>query len=532
MQGPGCEYDVIIVGSGPAGVSAAFPLVESGLRVLMVDGGKTPRQPAPRMNFLTARATDPNQWRWMLGEQCEALRQLHGVSPKVRAPTNTFVFEEALEKNRIEACDLVAISSLAVGGLSRAWGGGVAFLTDEELARYPVPPGEMRSSCEAVAKRIGISGPRGDDLADFFAVDAWTQPALPLDAVAAFLLARYRQKRERLTRRGFRLGQSRVAVLSQGLKGREACDLSGNCLWGCEKRALYAASDDLEELKNRPNFRHLPGFIVERVISEAGVVKVIGGSQEGPKVLSGRKVLLACGTLATTRLALLAINFREELAMQSCPTAAFLLWIPRFLGHRPANFFGLGQLSFELKLSGATSCFGSLFKTTGVPVFEFAKELPFGTRFGVDLLEPLLRSSLVGNLFLPGSFSDIRVQLGEDGVLVVRGGYRDQASVLFGEARRRLRWAFARLGAQLLLPSFRVGKPGSDIHYAGTLPMARNPERGQTDPLGELPGAPGIHIIDGACLPVLPAKSHTLVIMANAHRIGQALAQKLAAKQA
>ena len=33
------DFDVIIVGSGPAGVSAAFPLVESGLNVLMVDGG-------------------------------------------------------------------------------------------------------------------------------------------------------------------------------------------------------------------------------------------------------------------------------------------------------------------------------------------------------------------------------------------------------------------------------------------------------------------------------------------------------------
>ena len=34
------DFDVIIVGSGPAGVSATFPLVESGVKVLMVDGGK------------------------------------------------------------------------------------------------------------------------------------------------------------------------------------------------------------------------------------------------------------------------------------------------------------------------------------------------------------------------------------------------------------------------------------------------------------------------------------------------------------
>ena len=41
------SFDVIVVGSGPAGVSAAFPLVESGLRVLMVDGGETPSVGVP-----------------------------------------------------------------------------------------------------------------------------------------------------------------------------------------------------------------------------------------------------------------------------------------------------------------------------------------------------------------------------------------------------------------------------------------------------------------------------------------------------
>ncbi|MGA2128891.1 MAG: FAD-dependent oxidoreductase, partial [Xanthobacteraceae bacterium] len=32
------DADIVIIGSGPAGVSAAFPLVETGLRVLMIDG--------------------------------------------------------------------------------------------------------------------------------------------------------------------------------------------------------------------------------------------------------------------------------------------------------------------------------------------------------------------------------------------------------------------------------------------------------------------------------------------------------------
>ena len=45
--------------------------------------------------------------------------------------------------------------------------------------------------------------------------------------------------------------------------------------------------------------------------------------------------------------------------------------------------------------------------------------------------------------------------------------------------------------------------------------------------VGELVGAPGIHVVDGASLPFLPAKSHTLTIMANADRISKNLAQTL-----
>jgi choline dehydrogenase-like flavoprotein len=40
-------------------------------------------------------------------------------------------------------------------------------------------------------------------------------------------------------------------------------------------------------------------------------------------------------------------------------------------------------------------------------------------------------------------------------------------------------------------------------------------------------GAPGLFVVDGAALPALPARHCTLTIMANADRIGRALAARL-----
>lgn len=521
------DFDVIIVGSGPAGVSAAFPLVDFGLRVLMVDGGNGSPVVPPTGQFLNLRCQDYGQSDWMIGRNFHALRETDAVSPKLRVPTHAAVFENFATANRIVADDFVAVGSLAPGGLSNAWGCGVARMTDKELASFPVTPAEMHSSYAAVAKRIGVSGGLGDDLSEFFGLDEWSHGTVPIDNLQDSILLRYKSKRAALLKNGFRLGRARVAVLTSPQADRQACNLCGNCLWGCERRALYAATDDLQRLDGRQGFFYKPGFLVERVESRRDSVAIFGVGTDGPEELRARRVFLAAGTLASTRLALQTINHIKPVRMQSCPTAAFMLWLPRHLGRRHEPSFGLGQLSFSLDLDADIQAFGSLFNTTGIPVSEFARHMPFGKRYSVDLLASLLTSCVVGNLFLPGSLSDVSLQLDRHDQLVIRGGFRAEVEILMKEAKKSLRKDFMRLGALLMPMSFKVGKPGSDIHYAASLPMSNKPVLGQTDQFGELAGTDGIHVVDGASLSYLPAKSHTLTIMANAERIARHVASIL-----
>ena len=60
--------------------------------------------------------------------------------------------------------------------------------------------------------------------------------------------------------------------------------------------------------------------------------------------------------------------------------------------------------------------------------------------------------------------------------------------------------------------------------------MRSKPSYGETNWLGEVVGLNGVHVVDGTCLPILPAKSHTLMIMANADRIGRAIASTMTAE--
>ena len=526
------HYDVIIVGSGPAGVSSAFPLVERGLQVLMVDGGHESPSLYPSQEYLSARSEEPDQWRWMIGSDFHALRQENAASPKLRVPTYSEVFSGYAEENQIISKNFMVAGSLATGGLSNAWGCGVAKLSNAEIAEFPCTARDMEQAYEAVARRIGISGCNSDDLSDYFGLDALAQPPLSIDTLNSQLLRRYAYKRETLHKLGMRFGRSRVAVLSKDKDSRDACNLSGNCLWGCSRKALYSSSYEIPALQKYENFELRRGFIAKSIRKQGNEWFIEGKTATGNSHHHANRIILAAGTLATTRLVLDALNYREPKKLLSCPTAAFLLWLPSQLGAARTNSFGLGQLSFALQRNTALTCFGSTFSTNGIPVSEFVRHVPFARNAGINLLRALLSSCLVGNLFLNSSFSDNKVMLSKHNNLEIYGAFHeDVLAKAMHEVAMVLRRSFIHLGAVVLPGSFQQGIPGSDIHYAGTLPMRSNPLPGETSPTGEINGLTGVHVVDGACLPSLTEKSHTLTIMANAHRIGLALAVKQLGKR-
>lgn len=524
------DIDAVVVGSGPCGVSSCYPLLEAGLRVQLLDGGQLAESPPPTEDFLSWRSWDHQQWRRTVGEDFRSLALQDATSPKMRIPALGYVFDRFLESNRISANEFIAVGSLAVGGLSAAWGCGVARVDEAELSSFPCDPERLLTSYARVARRIGISGAVDDDMRDFFGLDDWAQPPIPLDRLHETLLTAYGRRRERLLKEGFRLGRSRVAALSHDLGDRLSCNSSANCLWGCARRSLYNAADELSNLKKQANFLVHHGALVESLsrIDGAWIVNAIDLRSRERFAISAKRVFLAAGTLATTRLVLDALQFRQSVSMLSSPMAAFLLWLPRFSGRVYEKAFGLGQLSYAVRIScDGELCFGSTFSTTGIPVAEFASRLPLGRRFAVDLLSSLLPACLVGNAFLPGRYSAVSVRLGERGELVVTGCENPLVEKAWKEVVTKLRRAYLQLGALLIPNSFTRGAPGGDIHYAGTLPMRESPTGVETSSLGEVNGLSGLHVVDASCLPTLSGKSHTLTAMANADRIAREVADRI-----
>ena len=523
------DFDVIIIGSGPSGVSAAFPLVNSGLKVLMLDGGREARIKPPAQEFLNARTEDAQQWEWLIGKDFHALKMKETVSPKLRVPTHNYVFEDFSDENQIQSKEFVSIGSLSKGGLSNTWGCGVAKLSDSALRGLPFPVAEMNQSYESVARRMGISGASDDDLSDYFGLDEWAQKPVQMDRLHQQIFTRYSKRKQKLALLGFRLGRSRVAAISEDFAGREACNLSGNCLWGCSRRALYSSADQLPLLRSHSNFHEISGAIVHQISNEDNTVCVNGqnSNQTNQFSFTSRKLILAAGSLASTRLVLQALQHKSAVPILSAPTAAFLLWFPRFLGLKRTHTFGLGQLSFNMTLQEGRSVFGSTFSTQGIPVSEFVTHLPMRRRNGIQLLSRLLSSCLVGNLFLSDDLYSGKAMLQNDGSLsITDDSDRGVVTGVMSQVGLKIRKAYSKLGGIVLPGSFTVGKPGGDIHYAGTLPMRKQPAIGETSADGEVYGLQGVHVVDGASFPILTEKSPTLTLMANADRIARNIASR------
>lgn len=508
------DADFIIIGSGPAGTSAAIPLVEAGRRVLMIDSAGPSTAEIP-----------PSPWHRALGARLEALQPDDGLSPKLRTPAARAVLDPFRNNADLTEDNFYAIGALARGGLSRIWGGFVAEFDNDDMQGWPFKADALQASYRAVISRIGVSGSSDDDTAAFFGRTGPLLPAPPIGPTAGLLFERYRRARPVA---GFELGLARNALLTVDRGVRRACDLSQSCLWGCERGAIYDANYDVLALRANPNFelRDQATATELRPTPSGWEVEVRGCDRP----LRAPRVIVAAGALGTLRLVMPMIATSEtgELPLLNSPVLATPLLLPRRLGRMaPERGYSLAQLGYRLSCgdSAADYVTGGVYEVTALPPSSFVARLPLGRRAGTDVFRALAPALLVATSYFPGSYSANRVTWQRNGnalSIKLYGGVAPDLDKIASDVRRRLGRIWRRLGA-FILPGGSFAMPGTDAHLGGIFAMGADKRYG-TDQFGQLHAAPGVHLVDGSVLPSVPSKFTTLTIMANADRIGRYLA--------
>ncbi|ARO26384.1 FAD-dependent oxidoreductase [Rhizobium sp. S9] len=497
------DADFIIVGSGPAGVSAAFPLIAAGRRVLMLDAGND------------AGWEDESRSARVLGSNLESLRADDGSSPKLQTPVARGILERFRRESGIIGDGFTPVASLVRGGLSNIWGAQISYLDAEDIAGWPIDIELLQRSYERVSQRIGIS-----TNADLTA-GANSASVLPLGATAAHVL--HRHEIAKPADGSFRLFPAVNAILSEARPGRAACDLRGDCLYGCPSGAIYNSRQDLLALQKSPHFRLLDNMRAISLTSNAGWTI---GTADGSS-FSAPRIILAAGVLGTAALLadLLPIG-GKGLRLLNSPTLAIPLLSPARLLRSATATHSLAQLGLSLRYGERASEYvtGAIYEVGSLPAQSFVNRMPLGRKAGRAAFETIAGSLLVATIYYPGDQcrSYIHREAAGKG-MTVRGGFADGFDTRAKDLKRRLRREWKRLGL-VPLPGASLAEPGIDAHFAGTLPMgAAGPFGTSAD--GELNLHPGLHVVDGSVLPDLSSKYITMTIMANADRIAHRLAE-------
>jgi choline dehydrogenase-like flavoprotein len=523
--------DVVIIGSGPGGVSSAWPLVEAGLRVILLDGASGQVPEPPRMN-ISAFRRHPMNWRHAFGDDFSGLSLRRDLSPKFATRIGRAILSSGEGLTKIRTNNFVAVRSSTAGGLSSVWGAFATAFDDQDLVNYPIKASDLAQSYQSVGHRIGISGGQ-DHLTDFHGSGFPLQRPTWLMPIATQVLNKYQRRR---SSRALILGTARNAVATDQMPGREPCNMCGLCLYGCGRGAIYSAAQDLSELKSRRNFRYLEHSTATR-LSSVGPREPIVQVLTGDKRLSigSRAVIVAAGTLNSTALVLHSEGaIGKKIRLLTNPVAAMAFLVPSFIGAPlSSESFSLGQLSYRLHVDGLPDYItGVLYAADALPLTTFGQRMPLSRRCAGELSKLLAPAILLATLYLPGRLSRNYVALERTASnaeeLYVEGEITSEARNLFRIASRQLAREMRGLGAFAIPGSLTVAPAGGDAHLAGTLPMKNEGGEFTCTATGELRRWPRVFVADGSGLPDLPAKHPTFTIMANADRIGRNLAKTLA----
>ncbi|MDB5988725.1 MAG: Choline dehydrogenase [Herbaspirillum sp.] len=515
------SFDYVIVGSGPAGVAAGRRL--EGKDVCIVDVGDLPQGNFPHATLRGGLAS--GDFESLLGHRWEMLGNLIDpgrVHAKLRLPNvgyilggKTFrVFDDA------NKCLLQGAGSYAAGGMSNAWGAQLFRYTDKDLDEagdWPFKAAALDSYYADLEAHIGIAG-EVDDMHSFLGETTGMLPPAPIVSAAEYLLTRYRMRRKRTNEANFRLGRSRLAVLTQPHRGYSQHEFGETEFFSTEQSGIYTARRTLKELITRGSLTYLGGhrLVAYRESAEHVEIDLCVGNDDVIKTIRARHLLLGCGTMQTARLVLLnKQEFGRKLPFIDHPPTLLPLFIPKKFGAAfPSQSF---PIQLVATLGGlARSNMISFYYPGALLWADLLADIPLPLNSAIRLLPNLIGGMLVAQIWetsKPVAGNQLSVE--SDGS--IRIDYPHRLSQ--GNMIQKLLAALRPLGAYSLQRLASMSPPGWGFHHAACLPMRHYPGPFETHIDGRLWDSKRVRIVDGSVLPSLPAKNHSLTLMANAARI-------------
>ena len=294
-----------VIGSGPAGIAAAYALVKRGLPVTLLDAGLE-LEPERQELVDSLASKQPEYWQ---PQAIAAIKEGMTVAadgvPLKYVYGSDFAYREADKFIRFQANEVENLPSLAKGGLSNVWGASLLPYLDRDIADWPISSNDLSPHYQEVLSFVPIAAVR-DELEKIYPLHSEHLQTFHASRQAAQLIEDLRNVQPKLDKSGVKFGNSRVAVRTEVGDRDPGCVYCGLCMYGCPYSLIYNSASTLASLHQAENFHYQKDVIVEKLAQSDGIVTINGQHRlTGEKLtFPAEKVYLGAGVLPTTKILL------------------------------------------------------------------------------------------------------------------------------------------------------------------------------------------------------------------------------------
>ena len=519
------ERPQIVVGSGPAGVSAAVALLARGKTVWMLDGGSELEAENARklveLSRLPAEAWPGEASLWMRSGTKAAVKGLLKLTYG-----SDFPYKRMPGATHIESEGVYVQYSMGKGGLSATWGTAVMPYRQKDMEGWPITAADLAPHYRSVLDFMPIAQ-EPDGLAEDFPVSKVTR-AMPLGPQGRQLWDRLKEHEPRLKRAGVKFGKSRLAIRNGDQDTPSACTRCALCMYGCPIGLLYSSAQTVQTLIENPRFRYMPGYVVRKANERGDHVEIVATRGDGStETLLGDRVFLGAGVLATTAIVLRSLGAYDQ-PIQFKDSHYFMMPMLRLFGapgFERGNLQTMSQIFMEImdeKLSRfATHCqvytYSDLFEQ---PIRSLLGPLARLFPWKMFLSRMVLTQVFMHSNDSPGFHGRLERVAGEqEDRLRLTAEERPETGRLIGRMMNKLWSISAMTGMFPVRAMLQRGEPGRGFHTGGTFPMSASPTGFESDLLGRPAGLERVHVVDSSVLPSIAGTTITYTVMANADRI-------------
>lgn len=470
---------LIILGSGPCGISVAKELIKSKFNVYMIDCGFD-----KAMNI----------------ESSDSSKQQLIQSPKFKVSNNKFAYSNYEKMNNLKTKNFTAIGSLATGGLSNIWGGGIDLFTQDEFLGESIKFQTIEEIYNELFFRI-----TGESIHSN-AIPYSSHSSNYIDNDFLDLIKKQKESEVQL-----RMPMTAVNYRNVHLKNFK------------KNNGIYNSGDDIKNLNRNSNFTYLKNRFVKKISKTSQGYKISFDNLENNKSenISSKFIFCSLGTLSTTRIVMDLLGIQEA----SLPTtpSGYYLGFSKSKKNKKDIIFGLPALDYSIKTNGK-KINGSLFRFNSdyidIAISEKSKQLKF---FLKKYFSHFLEHFYIGNIYFSSEYSMNKITLGEE--FVISGKNTNSLQDHFNLAIKNLKKELKKAGVFILFSN--LFNPGQDIHYGSTIPCRKNPKKLQCNLDGELYNHRNFYITDSSSLPSLPGKRHTFTSMAHSTLIARKFLRRI-----